>query len=56
VYVEKLAEGEAAVTGLSSMGAVNAYRAQVDGHQVTVIGEVPRDTVQMIARSVSRKS
>jgi sigma-E factor negative regulatory protein RseB len=56
VYVETLAEGGAAVTGLSSMGAVNAWRAQVDGHQVTVIGEVPRDTVQMIARSVGRKS
>jgi sigma-E factor negative regulatory protein RseB len=56
VYVEKLAEGQAPVTGLSSMGAVNAYRAQVDGYQVTVIGEVPRTTVQMIARSVSRNS
>ena len=56
VYVEKLAEGQTPVTGLSSMGAVNAYRAQVDGYQVTVIGEVPRTTVQMIARSVSRNS
>ena len=56
VYVEKLADGEAPVTGLSSMGAVNAYRAQVDGYQVTVIGEVPRTTVQMIARSVRRNS
>lgn len=56
VYVEKLPEGKTPVTGLSSMGAMNAYRAQVDGYQVTVVGEVPRATVQMIARSVSRRS
>ncbi len=56
VYVEKMAEGKTPVTGLSSMGAMNAYRAEVDGYQVTVIGEVPRATVQMIARSVSRPS
>ena len=56
VYVEKLADDKAAVSGLSSMGAMNAYRIAVDGHQVTVIGEVPRATVQMIARSVSRPS
>jgi len=56
VYVEKLAQEQAPVTGLSSMGAVNAWRAQVDGYQVTVIGEVPRATVQMIARSVRRNS
>ena len=56
VYVEKLPEGKNPVTGLSSMGAMNAYRAQVEGYQVTVVGEVPRATVQMIARSVSRRS
>ena len=56
VYVEKLPEGKTPVTGLSSMGAMNAYRAQLEGYQVTVVGEVPRATVQMIARSVSRRS
>ena len=56
VYVEKLAEDKTPVTGPSSMGAMNAYRAEVDGYQVTVIGEVPSATVQMIARSVSRHS
>lgn len=56
VYVEKLPEGKVPVTGLSSMGAMNAYRAQVEGYQITVVGEVPRTTVQMIARSVSRRS
>jgi len=56
VYVEKLAEDKTPVTGPSNMGAMNAYRAEVDGYQVTVIGEVPRATVQMIARSVSRHS
>ncbi len=56
VYVEKLPEGETPVTGLSSMGAMNAYRTEVDGYQITVVGEVPRTTVQMIARSVNRRS
>ncbi|MCK5383583.1 MAG: MucB/RseB C-terminal domain-containing protein [Gammaproteobacteria bacterium] len=56
VYVEKLPEGKTPVTGLSSMGAMNAYRTEVDGYQITVVGEVPRATVQMIARSVNRRS
>jgi len=56
VYVEELPEGEAPVTGMSSMGAMNAYRAQVDGYQVTVVGEVPGTTVKMIAQSLSRRS
>jgi len=33
---------------------MNAYGARVDGHQITVVGEVPEATVKMIARSVQR--
>jgi sigma-E factor negative regulatory protein RseB len=55
VYVEKLMEKDTAFSGLSSMGAMNAFGAVVDGHQVTVVGEVPLATVQMVAVSVSQQ-
>jgi sigma-E factor negative regulatory protein RseB len=53
VYVEKLGADDEAFQGLSSMGAMNAFGAVVDDHQVTVIGEVPPATVQMVAASIS---
>lgn len=52
VYVEKLGPDDKVFQGLSNMGAMNAYGAVVDDHQVTVIGEVPPATVQMVASSV----
>lgn len=54
VYVEQPMQGTRGFTGLSSMGAMNAYGAMVDGHQVTVVGEVPPATVRMMATSVER--
>jgi len=56
VYVEQLSAAGDTFNGLSTMGAVNAYGLQLDGHQVTVVGEVPPVTVEMIARSVERQS
>ena len=53
VYVEKPGPDDKAFQGLSSMGAMNAFAAVVDDYQVTVIGEVPPATVQMVAGSVS---
>jgi len=53
VYVEKLGPDETAFQGLSNMGAMNAFAAVVGDHQITVIGEVPAATVQMVAVSVS---
>jgi negative regulator of sigma E activity len=44
--------GKDALTGLSSMGAMNTYGAIVGGHQVVVVGEVPAVTVEMMARSI----
>ena len=41
------------MTGATGMGAVNAFVTTVNGHQVTVVGEVPAATVEMIGRSVS---
>jgi sigma-E factor negative regulatory protein RseB len=54
VYVEQALPGTRAFEGLSAMGAMNAYGALVDGYQVTVVGEVPPATVEMMATSVER--
>jgi sigma-E factor negative regulatory protein RseB len=43
----------APMVGVSRLGAVNAYRTVVGNHQVTVVGEVPVSTVQLIGESVS---
>jgi sigma-E factor negative regulatory protein RseB len=56
VYVEEATPGVVAFTGLSSMGAMNAYGIQIDGFQITVVGEVPPATVRMIATSVERRN
>lgn len=55
VYIEKLSENRKRFVGGSNMGAVNAFGAVVDDHQITVIGEVPGSTVQVIASSVTRQ-
>lgn len=55
VFVEKLEDGKPQLQGFSSMGAVNAFSSVTAGHQVTVVGEVPRATVRKIAGSVGRR-
>jgi sigma-E factor negative regulatory protein RseB len=52
VYIEPRQAGMEGLSGYSSMGAVNAFGLQRDGAQITVVGEVPRITVEHIARSV----
>ncbi len=52
VFIEKMGEQEKPFEGLSRRGAVNAFGAVVDGYQVTVVGEVPETTVEMIGHSV----
>ena len=51
VYVESVAADSEPFGGLSSMGAVHAFGAVADGYQITVVGEVPAVTVEMMARS-----
>ena len=64
VYIEPLPEfvGEAAdpsaaivPMGTSNMGAVNTLGLQRGGHQITVVGEVPRVTVERMGEAVRRK-
>jgi sigma-E factor negative regulatory protein RseB len=53
VFIETTTQST--VQGHSNMGAVNAYIRQFDGHQVTVVGEVPPVTVKMVADAVRRR-
>jgi sigma-E factor negative regulatory protein RseB len=56
VYVEVAsADDNDTLTGLSRMGAMNAYGAMVGGRQVVVVGEVPAVTVEMMARSIGSR-
>jgi sigma-E factor negative regulatory protein RseB len=52
VFVEPLEGAEPVLEGASRMGAMNAFGAVVNDHQVVVVGEVPATTVQLIASSV----
>ncbi len=51
VYFEK-ADDENGLHKASKMGAVNAFGTQISGYQVTVVGEVPAQTVRMVANSI----
>ena len=55
VYVEKLPANSKAFTGLSNMGAMNAFGTVLDDYQITVVGEVPAATVQNMALLVGRQ-
>jgi sigma-E factor negative regulatory protein RseB len=53
--VEMASADDNPLTGLSSMGAMNAYGTLVNGHQAVVVGEVPAVTVEMMARSIDSR-
>ncbi len=53
VYVEELTTGNDGFEGVMQKGAMNIFGLLLRGHQVTVVGEVPANTVEMIARSVA---
>lgn len=56
VFVEEIdGDTNTRVRGIKKMGAVHAFGRQIDGHQVTVVGEVPSQTVDLIGMSVRRK-
>ena len=54
LFVKNRADGKTLTTGVSRMGAVSAYSTNVDGFDVTVVGEVPESTVSIIATGVAR--
>jgi sigma-E factor negative regulatory protein RseB len=52
VFIKKVNEGQSDMTGLSRMGAVHAFRTTLNNHRITVMGEVPADTVKFLAMGV----
>ncbi|MEL7451252.1 MAG: MucB/RseB C-terminal domain-containing protein [Pseudomonadota bacterium] len=56
VFVEAPTENSAALKGLSTMGAANAFATTIEGHQVTVVGEVPPNTVEYIGKAMTRRA
>jgi len=57
VFVEELDEGSSVrISGINRMGAVHAFGRVVNDHQVTVVGEVPSETVDLIGNSVQPKT
>jgi sigma-E factor negative regulatory protein RseB len=55
VFIEPMAVLAKPVQGASSQGVINVYSRAVDGHQVTVLGEVPAATVAQIGNAVTHK-
>jgi len=57
VFIEDTLPGEKRqASGFSSMGAVNIYIRYLGNTRITVVGEVPGRTVEMIAKSVRHET
>ncbi len=54
IYIEPVGPDRERFTGFSRMGAINAFGAVLDKHQITVVGEVPGITVASVGKSVRR--
>jgi len=52
VFVETSMPGRKVLIGPSRMEAVSAFGRQVGNHNITVVGEVPLETVELIAQSM----
>lgn len=53
VFVEPLDDAQQPFQGVTHMGAVSAFGAVVSDRQLTVVGEVPVNTVQLIGRAIA---
>ncbi len=56
VFIEPPKPSTPQISGHSTLGGSNAYSAVVQGYQITAVGEVPRRTVRLIARSLSMQA
>ncbi len=52
VFIKEANKDQSEMTGPSKMGAVHAYRRTVENHRITVMGEVPAETVKYLAMGV----
>ena len=55
VFIEPADPRAQPMKGLAQVGAAFAYSRALDGHQVTAVGEVPPETVEAIAASVTKE-
>ena len=52
VFIVKPRQSKRLFEGLSQRGSINAFSRGFDDHQITVLGEVPNETVKMIGSSI----
>ena len=52
IFIKAPEVGKSGMAGPSRMGAVHAYRETVAGHWITVMGEVPAQTVEHLAKAI----
>jgi sigma-E factor negative regulatory protein RseB len=52
VFVERVMPGHKELIGPSHMQAISAYGRRIGNHNITVVGEVPPDTVELIAQNI----
>lgn len=55
VYIEKAPRKQDGYKGTTHRGALNAYGTMIKGYYVTVVGEVPMKTVELIGNSVTTR-
>ena len=55
VFIDQNVSRPHNLDGHTSMGSVNAFGLMLDRHQITAIGEVPEDTVKLIAESICHR-
>lgn len=54
VFIESADVDSVSFEGVSYLGTMHAYGTRIENRQVTVVGEVPAETVRRIAESVGR--
>ena len=52
LFIEPIKASESKLIGGSSMGGINVFGVVQDDYQITVVGEVPAETVEYIAKAV----
>ncbi len=50
IFIKEIQKGQSITNALSQEGAIHSYRKILNNHQITVMGEVPAETVAYFAR------
>jgi sigma-E factor negative regulatory protein RseB len=53
VFIARLRSRKALFEGTTHSGALNAFARDLNNYQITVVGEVPEETVEMIGKSIA---